>query len=55
MCTQCHGLEAETANGRTPEGWKAVVDEMIAMGANANDSEAKIIADYLSHTFPPKR
>jgi cytochrome c5 len=55
VCTQCHGLEAETANGRTLEGWKAVVDEMIAMGANANETEAKIITDYLSRAFPPKR
>ena len=51
---QCHGLEAETANGRTLEGWKAVVDEMIAMGANANETEAKIITDYLSHGVPAK-
>ena len=55
VCTTCHGLEAETANGRTPEGWKAVVDAMIAMGANANETEAKIITDYLSRSFPPKR
>jgi cytochrome c5 len=55
VCTQCHGLESETANGRTLEGWKAVVEEMIAMGANANESEAKIITDYLSRAFPPKR
>jgi glucose dehydrogenase len=55
LCTACHGLESETATGKTPEGWKATVEQMIGMGADATDEQAKIITDYLSHTFPPKK
>jgi cytochrome c5 len=54
VCTACHAMDAQTAGGRTPDAWKRVVDEMIAMGASATDEEAKIIVDYLSHTYPAK-
>lgn len=55
FCTTCHGMQAETAGGKTPGAWKATVEGMIGMGAEANDEQARIIADYLSHTFPPKK
>jgi glucose dehydrogenase len=55
VCTTCHGLQAETASGGTPERWKAVVDQMIGMGATATSDEAKLIVDYLSQAFPPKQ
>jgi glucose dehydrogenase len=55
VCTTCHGLQAETASGGTPERWKAVVDQMIGMGATATSDEAKMIVDYLSQAFPPKK
>jgi quinoprotein glucose dehydrogenase len=55
VCTACHGLESETASGKTPQAWKDTVEQMIGLGAEATDDEAKIIADYLAHTFPPKR
>ena len=31
------------------------VDAMIGMGAEADEEQARIIADYLSHAFPPKK
>jgi cytochrome c5 len=55
FCTTCHGMQSETAGGKTPEGWKATVEAMVGMGAEASDDQAKIITDYLSHTFPPKK
>jgi glucose dehydrogenase len=55
FCTVCHGMESETAGGKTPEGWKAIVDAMVGMGADANEEQAKVITDYLTHTFPPKK
>jgi glucose dehydrogenase len=55
VCTTCHGLQSETATGRTPQDWQDTVEQMIGLGAEATDQEAKIIADYLSHTFPPKQ
>jgi len=54
-CTTCHGMQAETASGKTPEGWKATVELMIGLGADASEEQAKIITDYLSHTFPSKK
>jgi quinoprotein glucose dehydrogenase len=55
FCTTCHGLQSETASGKTPDGWKATVEQMIGLGADATEEQAKIIGDYLSHTFPPKK
>jgi glucose dehydrogenase len=55
VCTACHALKSETTAGNTPEGWKTIVQQMIGIGAEATDEDAKIITDYLSHTFPPKK
>ena len=55
FCTTCHGLQSETAAGKTTEGWQASVEQMVGLGADATDEQAKIITDYLSHTFPPKK
>ena len=55
FCTTCHGLQSETASGKTPDGWKATVEQMIGLGADATEEQAKIIGDYLSHTFPPRK
>jgi cytochrome c5 len=55
FCTTCHGMESETAGGKTADGWKATVEAMVGMGAEANEEQARIITDYLSHTFPPKK
>jgi glucose dehydrogenase/cytochrome c5 len=55
FCTTCHGMESETAGGKTADGWKATVEAMVGMGAEADEEQARIITDYLSHTFPPKK
>jgi quinoprotein glucose dehydrogenase len=54
-CTACHALSADITTGRSTAAWKAVVDQMIGMGAVATPEEARKIADYLSHTYPPRR
>lgn len=54
VCTQCHAMSADLTAGRTPAQWKEVVHQMIGMGAQAADDEARLIIDYLSHTFPPE-
>ena len=48
-------MKSETSAGNTLQGWKTITEQMIGLGAEATDEEAKIIADYLSHTFPPKK
>lgn len=54
VCTQCHAMGPDLTAGRTPEQWKDVVHQMMGMGAQASDEEARLITDYLSHTYPPK-
>jgi glucose dehydrogenase len=55
VCTQCHGLGPELTGGRTAAGWKSVVDQMVAMGAEANADEARQIAAFLSQMHPVKK
>jgi quinoprotein glucose dehydrogenase len=55
FCTACHGLQEETAGGKTPEEWRATVEQMVGLGADATPEQAQIITDYLSHTFPAKK
>jgi len=55
FCTSCHGLQSETAEGKTPDAWKATVEQMVGLGAEATDEQARLITDYLSRTYPPKK
>ena len=47
-CTVCHDLERVTAEDNDAVGWAAVIDEMIAKGAQVSEDEAAAIAEYLS-------
>jgi glucose dehydrogenase len=55
VCTACHGLGPDLTVGRSPDAWRKVVEEMIAMGAQANADEARVVAEYLSRTFPARK
>jgi glucose dehydrogenase len=55
FCTTCHGMQSETASGKTPEGWQVTVEMMVGLGVDASEEQVKIITDYLSHTFPSKK
>jgi glucose dehydrogenase len=54
VCTACHGMESEVRSGKTPADWKATVEQMIGLGADATDEQAQIITEYLSRVFPPR-
>jgi quinoprotein glucose dehydrogenase len=54
VCTACHGLGADITSGRTPAEWKSIVDQMMAMGAEASSADASLISAYLSQQFPKK-
>ncbi len=47
----CHGLDAVTGQRRDRTAWVAMVDNMIARGANAKDKDVKPIVDYLVTHF----
>ena len=47
----CHSLDSVTGQRRDRVAWAAMVDNMIARGANAKDNEVKLIVDYLVAHF----
>lgn len=47
-CGSCHSLERVLAEDYDAVGWAAVIDEMIAKGAQLTDDEATALAEYLS-------
>jgi hypothetical protein len=47
----CHTLDAVIGMRRDRAAWSAMVDNMIARGANAKEDEVKIIVDYLATHF----
>lgn len=49
--SSCHTLDSVTVLRRDRKAWTAMVDNMIARGATAQDDEVRIILDYLSAHF----
>ncbi|MDO8847328.1 MAG: cytochrome c [Coriobacteriia bacterium] len=47
-CTGCHDLERVNAEDLDAVGWAAVIDDMIARGADVSEDEAAALAEYLS-------
>jgi len=54
-CTNCHGLQTITADGRSRDAWALVVNEMIGLGAEVTDEESRAIVEYLTRDFPAKK
>ena len=51
-CSACHSLDYVQMNSRSAAGWEAEVAKMInAFGAQIDEADAKIIADYLSKNY----
>ncbi|MFN7999307.1 MAG: pyrroloquinoline quinone-dependent dehydrogenase [Bryobacteraceae bacterium] len=49
--TGCHPVEVVTSQRMSAADWSAVVQNMVARGAQASDAEAQVIVDYLSKTL----
>ncbi|HUQ92572.1 MAG TPA: pyrroloquinoline quinone-dependent dehydrogenase [Bryobacteraceae bacterium] len=47
----CHTLQTVLAVRRERTAWAAMVDNMVARGANANENEVKAIVEYLVKNF----
>lgn len=47
----CHGLDAVVGVKRDRAAWTAMVESMVARGANAKEAEMKQIVDYLTTNF----
>ncbi len=46
----CHSVEVVTSQRMNAAEWNAVVQNMVARGAQASDAEVKVIVDYLAKT-----
>jgi glucose dehydrogenase len=56
MCgTGCHSMEVVTSQRMNQAEWNAVVQGMVARGAQASDAEVQAIVDYLAKTLPRER
>jgi hypothetical protein len=51
ICTICHDLQKVRNRLFTPDGWKAVLEEMILGGAPLNDDNFSVLLAYLSRNF----
>ena len=50
--TGCHSVEVVTSQRMNEAEWNAVVQSMVARGAQASDAEVKVIVEYLATTLP---
>ena len=53
-CSTCHAPEQVTTFGRSAEEWQEVVVNMIDLGAEVNEEEAKVLVEYLAKNWPLK-
>ena len=53
-CSTCHAPEQVTTFGRSAEEWHEVVVNMIDLGAELNEEEAKVLVEYLAKNWPLK-
>ncbi|SRR5260370_33799378 len=53
-CTKCHKLTGTLKQRNSKEEWAAIVDDMIARGAEASDAEIDTLVDYLARNFGPR-
>ena len=51
VCSQCHEPERAASLRLTRDGWAAVVQKMVALGATATDAELEQVTDYLAASF----
>jgi quinoprotein glucose dehydrogenase len=49
--TGCHAVEVVTSQRMNAAGWSAVVQNMVARGAQASEGDVKAIVEYLSKTL----
>lgn len=52
-CADCHSLSL-VLDGHTPGDWKLLVERMYSDGAQIEDGQIGMIADYLAKNFPEK-
>ena len=51
MCGQCHGVSTALSARRSVKGWRDLIQDMRARGAQGDDPTANRVGEYLSHNF----
>jgi hypothetical protein len=49
-CTGCHGNESYEQIEKSPSEWEMILNQMIAMGVNLNDTEKNVLLNYLTQS-----
>jgi quinoprotein glucose dehydrogenase len=49
--TSCHSTDVLTSQRTDEKGWNAIVQNMVARGAQASGAEVKVIVEYLAKNF----
>ena len=53
-CTKCHTLTSTLKQRNSRDGWSAIVDDMVARGAELSDAEIENIIGYLAKNYGPR-
>lgn len=53
LCARCHTLQSTVTKRKTPDQWRATVDDMIGRGAQIFLEEADLITEYLAKNLGP--
>jgi competence ComEA-like helix-hairpin-helix protein len=54
VCGDCHGVNVVIKTTNSPEGWAAVVDDMVSRGAQGTQDDFDLVSKYLAANFGPK-
>ena len=51
-CSACHPFSQVESAKKSPDGWKANVERMVAKGAVLNAAEQAAVIEFLSEAYP---
>ena len=52
LCGNCHAADTVASVRHTSDGWREVIDRMVAAGAKGTEQELVTVREYLSTQFP---
>jgi cytochrome c5 len=52
-CTTCHDLRKTQTQALDADGWKAIVDSMVAKGAKVEKADIPLLVSYLEDNYGP--
>jgi competence protein ComEA len=52
LCGNCHAADTVASTRHTRDGWREVIDRMVAAGAKGTEQELATVLEYLTTQFP---